>query len=91
MKKYQICKWYKYANGTRELYSGEIQSNQGTPEMTAKCNSIGHKEQSTFATDYIPDTQTGEMLLNNYNDSVVAVGALLCDHSVLDDILTPNF
>lgn len=31
------------------------------------------------------------MLLNNYNDSVVAVGALPCDPSALDDILTPNF
>lgn len=71
----------------RGLHAEEIRPDQGTPEMTTESNSIGQEEQGEYVTDVIPETQAGEMLLNNSNDSEVKVGASPEDPSELDDTL----
>ncbi|KAL7385681.1 hypothetical protein ABVT39_026368 [Epinephelus coioides] len=71
----------------RGLHAEEIRPVQGTAEMTTESNSIGQEEQGAYVTDVIPETQAGEMLLNNSNDSEVTIGASPGDPSELDDTL----
>ncbi len=71
----------------RGLHAEEIRPEQEIPEMTTESNSVGQEDQGAYVTDDIPETQAGEMLLNNSNDNEVIVGASPGDPFELDDTL----